>query len=491
MSNFDYTKEKIQDIFMIDVKSFYASCECVARGLDPLQTRLVVLSHAENTSRGGLVLAASPAAKNDFGVTNVMRGRDLPISNQFKKEIAIAEARKVPLPTYDSALDFYRVPPRMRYYVKENMKVNKIFKDFTSPIDMHPYSIDETILDVTASLNYFYPDDALSRYQKRDLLAREIQLAIYRKLGFYVTVGIGDNVILAKLAMDNEAKHNRTMRAQWTYADIETKVWFIQPITEFWSIGSRMAKRFASMGILSVRDLANCDFHQLYQKFGIVGLEYYHHANGIDRTIVKNKYYPKSNSLSNNQILPKDYSAKEFLLVLKEQVAQTISRVRRRGAKAAIIHLYVGYARGERDRGFSRQLKIAPTHSTATVIQAAELLFKKFYNGYSKIRQIGISLGHLIYTDELQLDLFSDPTTQIKDEKLDQAVDEIRLKYGFTSIFKAASLQDFGTSLSRANSVGGHAGGTDGMEGAEEVKDVKKVKNRDNRQRSANQRLSG
>lgn len=465
MSNFDYTKEKTQDIFMIDVKSFYASCECVARDLDPLQTRLVVLSQAANTSRGGLVLSASPAAKKDFGITNVMRGRDLPISKSFYKSLLIAEAKKETLPIYDEGLNFYRVPPRMRYYVKENMKINHIFKDFTAPNDMAPYSIDETILDVSASLNYFYPDRKLSRYQKRDLLAREIQLTIYRKLGFYVTIGIGDNVILAKLAMDNEAKHNHTMRAQWTYADVETKVWAIQPITEFWSIGSRMAKRFEAMGIFSIRDLANYDFHKLYQKLGIVGLEYYHHANGIDRTIVQNKYQPKSTALSNNQILPKDYPAKEFLLILKEQVAQTISRVRRRGAKAAIIHLYVGYAKGEIDRGFSRQLKMSPTNSTATVIKAAESLFKKFYNGYSKIRQIGISFGHLVYTDELQLDLFLDPRKQLQDEKLDQAVDEIRLKYGFTSIFKAASLKEFGTSLARANSVGGHAGGTDGMEG--------------------------
>ncbi|MBS7576484.1 MULTISPECIES: hypothetical protein [unclassified Enterococcus] len=464
MSNFDYAKEKVQDIFMIDVKSFYASCECVARGLDPLTTRLVVLSHAENTSRGGLVLAASPAAKKDFGVTNVMRGRDLPISKSFYKALSIAEAKKKPLPIYDEALKFYRVPPRMRYYVKENMKINDIFKEFTAPMDMHPYSIDETILDVSASLNYFYPENELSRYQKRDLLAREIQLKVYRKLGFYVTIGIGDNVILAKLAMDNEAKHNRTMRAQWTYADVEAKVWAIKPLTDFWSIGSRMSKRFEAMGILSIRDLANYDFHKLHQKFGIVGLEYYHHANGIDRTVVSHKYQPKVNSLSNNQILPKDYDDKEFLLILQEQAAQTISRVRKRGAKAASIHLYVGYARGQGERGFSRQLKIAPTNSTAVVIKATERLFKKFYNGHSKIRHIGISFGHLTYTDELQLDLFSDPLEQIKGERLDQAVDEIRLKYGFTSIFKAASLKDFGTSLSRANSVGGHAGGTDGME---------------------------
>ncbi|MCH4175877.1 MAG: hypothetical protein LKF43_00120 [Streptococcaceae bacterium] len=470
MANFDYSKEKIQDIFMIDVKSFYASCECVIRGLDPLTTRLVVLSHAENTSRGGLVLAASPAAKKDFGVTNVMRGRDLPISKSFNKELLIAEARKETLPIYDEELKFYRVPPRMRYYVKENMKINKIFKDYTAPIDMHPYSIDETILDVTASLNYFYPGNELSRYQKRDLLAREIQLTIYKKLGFYVTVGIGDNVILAKLAMDNEAKHNRTMRAQWTYSDVESKVWSIKPLTEFWSIGSRMAKRFESMGILSIKDLANYDFHILNNKFGIVGMEYYHHANGIDRTIVRNRYLPKSNSLSNNQVLPKDYNAKEFMLILKEQVSQTISRVRKRGAKAATIHLYVGYAMSENERGFSRQLKMAPTNSTSAVIKAAESLFNKFYNGHSKIRHIGVSFGKFTYTDELQLDLFSDPSKQIKDEKLDKAVDEIRLKYGFTSIFKAASLSDYGTSLDRANSVGGHAGGTDGMEVVEKNK---------------------
>ncbi|WP_249641502.1 MULTISPECIES: hypothetical protein [unclassified Enterococcus] len=184
-----------------------------------------------------MVLAASPAAKKDFGVTNVMRGRDLPISKSFNKKLLIAEARKEKLPVYDEALNFYRVPPRIRYYVNENMKINTIFKNYTAPIDLHPYSIDETILDVTASINYFFPDKHLTRYQKRELLAKRIQIDIYKQFGFYVTVGIGDNVILAKLAMNNEAKHNRTMRTQWTYADVETKVWAIKALTEFWSIG--------------------------------------------------------------------------------------------------------------------------------------------------------------------------------------------------------------------------------------------------------------
>lgn len=462
MVNFDYSKEPVRDIFMIDVKSFYASCECVARKLHPLKTRLVVLSRPE-TGKGGLVLSASPAAKKDFGISNVTRGKNLPTSNYFQQQIAKAKTSNQPFPVYDREFNFYRVPPRMKMYLAQNLKIYDIFLKYTSLEDLHPYSIDEAILDVTHSMNYYFPNSKLSRVEKRDRLAKMIQVDIYKSLGFFVTVGIGDNILLAKLAMDNEAKHNQTMRAQWTYQEVESKVWQIKPLTSFWGIGYRMAENFEKIGINSIKELANCNYQLLHQKFGIVGMEYFHHANGIDRSIVRKKYTPISHSLSNNQILPKDYTADEFLLILKEQVAQTIARVRKKGAKTTILHLYVGYSYYENEKGFSRQIKFPPTDSTQLVTDYALKIFQKYYNGRSKIRHIGVSFGHLIYTDEIQLDLFSSVKSQLKQEKIDLVVDNIRSKYGFTSIYKASSLSQHGTILDRASSLGGHAGGTDGL----------------------------
>lgn len=234
--NFDYSLEPVRDVFLIDVKSFYSSVECVQRGLHPLKTMLVVMSTADNTG-SGLVLAASPMAKKILGISNVMRARDVP----DHKDLII-------------------VPPRMNLYIQENMKINKIYRSVVADEDLHIYSIDESILDVTASLNLFVPDPALTRSQKRWRLARMIQLKVKKETGLYVTVGVGDNPLLAKLALDNESKHNRELIAEFTYENIEEKVWSIPELTDFWGIGNRTAAALEQMNIHSIRDLANIDY---------------------------------------------------------------------------------------------------------------------------------------------------------------------------------------------------------------------------------------
>ncbi|CCO11092.2 impB/mucB/samB family protein [Carnobacterium maltaromaticum LMA28] len=254
----DYTNEPRSDILCIDVKSFYASVECVERNLNPLTTMLVVMSNAENA--GGLILASSPAAKQRLGISNVMRKFDLPTHK-----------------------DLLIVPPRMALYIDKNKEIIEIFRKYAIEDDILIYSIDEAFIKVT-------PIKKLLKATAYEI-ARLIQQDIYHTLGLYSTVGIGDNPLLAKLALDNEAKNAKDFKAEWRYEDVQEKVWRISPLTDMWGIGRRTAKKFELMNIKSVYDLAHYDYHLLKEKMGVIGEQLYAHAWGIDRSDIAKKVY--------------------------------------------------------------------------------------------------------------------------------------------------------------------------------------------------------
>ncbi|EKA10795.1 ImpB/MucB/SamB family protein, partial [Streptococcus sp. GMD4S] len=233
MGYFDYSREPKSDIAFVDMKSFYASVECVKRGLHPLKTSLCVMSRAENST--GLILASSPMFKKIFGKSNVGRAYDLPFDIKTRK-FSYYNARKQGLPTDSDYVRYIEdwaqvtliVPPRMDEYIAVNMEIQRIFQNYGSPDDIYPYSIDEGFIDLTSSLNYFIPNKSLSRKDKLDMLSARIQRDIWRQTGIYSTVGMSNaNPLLAKLALDNEAKHTPTMRANWSYQDVEEKVWAI------------------------------------------------------------------------------------------------------------------------------------------------------------------------------------------------------------------------------------------------------------------------
>ncbi|MEI5992723.1 Y-family DNA polymerase [Candidatus Enterococcus mansonii] len=432
---FDYNKEDRRDVLCIDVKSFYASVECVQRGLHPLREMLVVMSHSENTS--GLVLASSPMAKKKLGVSNVMRKWDLPDHPELKI-----------------------VPPRMKLYIEENMKINSIYKTYVAEEDLLIYSIDESFLDITASKHLF----ASTSYE----LARKIQRRIYDETGLYVTVGIGDNPLLAKLALDNAAKYNRDFVAEWRYEDVPETVWKIHPITEMWGIGNRTAKRLELFGIKSVYDLAHANQYLLKERIGIIGQQLHAHAWGIDRSKLSDTYTPREKSYSNSQILPRDYLKKEEIeVVIREMTDQVAARIRRHHAQTKCVSLFIGYSIGYLDskgkKGFHQQLKIPVTSSTKLLTTYCLELFRQNWQG-QEIRHVGITYSHLVYTDSVQLDLFHDPNEQVQDLKLDLLIDTIRKKYGYTSLIHANSITKGGTAVSRASLVGGHAGGMDGIQ---------------------------
>jgi DNA polymerase V len=439
----DYSLEPVRDIFMIDVKSFYASCEAVARGYNPLEVMLVVMSTADNTG-SGLVLASSPMAKKVLGISNVMRARDVP----YHPELVI-------------------VPPRMRFYISENMKINTIFKRYVSDKELHVYSIDESLLDVTTSLNYYFPDTNLSRSEKRYRLAQKIQAQVLEETGMYVTVGIGDNPLLAKLALDNASKHTKDMIADWTYKDITNTVWKMIPeLEDFWGIGSRMGRNLRQLGLNSIYEVAQSDPNVLYKKYGAIGLQLWFHTNGIDRSRLGEVYLPRDKSLGNSQILHRDYrTQRDIEVVIREMADQVAIRIRRRDLQTNLVSLSIGFAQsveGAR-HGFSRQLSIDATDNTEELSRHLLTIFRKHWQG-EPVRQVGVTYGKLSDKSGYQLDLFQPFEHQEKSRKIDKTLDSVRQKYGFTSIFKASSLLESGRAIPRASLVGGHAGGTDGMD---------------------------
>ncbi|WP_349356686.1 Y-family DNA polymerase [Enterococcus faecalis] len=415
---FDYSKEPRRDVLCIDVKSFYASVECVERGLDPLKTMLIVMSGADNA--GGLVLAASPMAKKVLGISNVTRKDEVP-----------------------DHTDLLIVPPRMNLYMKRNSEINNLLKRFVADEDHSVFSVDESFIDITASLRYFNCDTAYR-------LARIIQRVIYNHMGLYVTIGIGDNPLLAKLALDNEAKNTPDFVAEWRYEDVQEKVWAISPITEFCGIGKRMTACLKMSGIESIYDLAHANPYLLKHRFGVMGLQLFAHAWGIDRSFLGEKrQVAKEKSFGNSQVLPRDYARKyQIELVLKELSDQVATRLRNSNYQTECVSIFVGYSKEQVDglgrSGWRKQLKIARSNNTKVLTEHVLKLFRENYVPGMDIRNLGVSFGKLVWDTTLQLNLFTPPEEQIINPQLDFLIDKIRRKFGFKTLIHASSLLDGG-----------------------------------------------
>lgn len=428
---YDYKIEKRRVFFLIDSKSFYASVESVQRGLNPLKSILVVMSEQANTN-GGLVLAASPMAKKYLGISNVMRKRDVPMT----KGLIIA-------------------PPRMNLYIQENLKINNIYRDYTTEDKVLPYSIDESILDVTDTWEFFGDSP--------ESVARQIQIRVRRETGIYLSVGIGDSPVLAKLALDNEAKKAPSLMATWHYEDVSQKLWPVTDLTDIWSIGKRTAKKLNDMGIYSMYDLAHQDPYIFRSKMGLMGEQLYALSWGIDRSDLTERIVPKSKSYSNSQVLPRDYRKREEIeVVIREMADQVASRIRAHKKQTSLVSLFIGYSFAEAEKqgihGFRKQLRINPTNDTRTLMQIMIQLFENHWQG-EVIRHIGIDYGGLIDDVGVQLNLFDQPEKQLKTNRLDKVLDELRQRFGTTSIMRAMSKEDGGTAIDRASLVGGHNGG--------------------------------
>lgn len=410
-------------ILSIDLKSFFASCECVARGLDPFKVPLVVAN--PNQGGGAITLAVTPFLKKQ-GVPS--RGRIYEIPKGIKYTI---------------------VPPRMSLYIKMSESVINVYLDYISKEDLHVYSIDECFLDVT---------DYLKLYKKTDYeLAEEILENITKKTGLTATCGIGPNILLAKIAMDVEAKKYKNGIAKWCYQDVKNKLWTINPLSKMWGIGPRMEKRLNKLGIYSVGDLAKYNKYKLKDMFGVMGEELWEHANGIDLSLIKDmKNMQPDKSYSNSQVLFKDYNANNVEIIIKEMVDVVVKRLRINKKQTANVGLLIGYSKSI-GGGFYHNMKLdTPTDSNKNILEVCNLLFDRFYNG-SPIRKVGVSVGKLSDKDSIQLNLFENLEDVEKEEYKNIAIDEITSKFGKNSLLKASALLDDSTIMERNKKIGGHS----------------------------------
>ncbi|WP_083711306.1 Y-family DNA polymerase [Domibacillus epiphyticus] len=421
----DYTQMPRRDVLCIDVKSFFASVEAVRRKIHPLGAYIVVVSNRNRP--GSVVLASSPKVKKEFGIKTGSRAFEIPND----RRLMIVE-------------------PSMSLYLKVNKMIIDILKRFVSDEDLYIYSIDEAFLDVTASRRLFG-----DKFE----IAKKIQHTIFKELKLVVTIGIGDNPLLAKLALDNEAKNAPNGLAYWSYERVQETIWRIPELTDMWGISSGYKKRLNNMGIYKVYDLAHADRFKLKSRLGVLGSQLYYHAWGVDYSVISERVGPREKSYSKGQILMRDYYVEqEIIVVIQEMVDEVAMRLRAHNSAASGIALGISYSKDIEERGFKHQMLLQrSTNSTKELAVSFIQLFKRYWRG-QPVRQIHVVCTKLGSDEYEQINLFSAAECDEKNHAIDAVMDTIRLRYGKDSIFRAHSLLRGGTFLRRANHVGGHKG---------------------------------
>src|SRR5699024_3986429 len=337
---------------------------------------------------------------------------------------------------------------------KKNIEILNIFRRYVMDKDLHPYSIDESFLDVTASHQLFG-----TSYQ----IAKAIQEAIWDELGLVVTIGIADNPLLAKLALDHDAKHKEIASyiSQWRYKAVPRTVWRINELDDFWGIGSRTKVKLQKLGIYSIYDLAQTDIKLLKKQFGIIGEQLFFHAHGIDRTRLADQYIPQSSSYSRNQILNRDYTSQyEIEIVIREMTEENAIRLRKHQQTTGVVKLGIGYSKNVMSTGFSHQLKIEPTDSSKKLISYMLDIFREYYD-HQPVRVINVTFGQIEQKSDLQLNLLESTEDIFAEEKRVSVIDHIKERFGNTAILPANSLIDGSTAIYRSNILGGHQADTE------------------------------
>lgn len=497
----------------MDLKSFYASVECVDRGLNPLTTNLVVAdpSRTEKT----ICLAVSPSLKA-YGIggrarlfevieqvrrANAKR-RSLAPGGRFTGSSAQAdELAKHP----EYQIDYLIAPPRMARYMEMSTKIYEIYLKYAAPEDIHVYSIDEVFIDLT---NYLQAAGCTAREY-----AKKIMKEIFAKSGITATAGIGTNLYLAKIAMDIEAKHipadeDGARIAMLDEISYRRKLWTHQPITDFWRVGRGYAAKLKEHGMLTMGDVARCsigkpgDYHNeelLYRLFGINAELLIDHAWGYEPCRMEHikAYKPENNSVGSGQVLHCPYTAQKTRLVVKEMADQLSLQLVDQGLVTDQMVLTVGYDienltdpkrsgsyRGEvtKDRYGRNIPKHAHgtenlgcfTSSTRQILDAVLALYDRIIDEKLLIRRVYLTANHVMPETEVkrepvaeQLDLFTDYAAleqkrqkeqqELEREKrLQHAMLDIKKKFGKNAILKGMNLCEGATAKERNDQIGGH-----------------------------------
>lgn len=433
----------------IDLKSFYASVECVARGLDPLKAKLVV---ADTTRTDKTVcLAVSPALKA-LGVG----GRDR----------LFQVLKKVPRDSFIIA------PPRMQKYIEVSSTIFAIYARYIAPEDIHVYSIDEAFLDVTSYLNTY----EMSAHQ----LARTIVKDVLGHTGITATVGIGENLYLAKVAMDIVAKHlpgdsDGVRIAELDEFSYREKLWTHTPLTDFWRIGQGYAKRLSDLGIHNMGELARYSltgYEKLYRVFGVNAELLIDHAWGYEPATISDikHYHAKNHCLCSGQVLHRAYSKTEAYTIITEMADGLALELTEKHLLTNQIILDIG------SQFHDSQLHNSHLHgsfnlsdftsSSTEIISAFQKLFDRLAPADLQIRKLSLTANHLLPNTEniekplRQLDLFTNTqkTEQQTEQnlRLQQATLEIQRRYGKNALLKGTNFRSGATTIERNSQIGGH-----------------------------------
>lgn len=408
----------------IDLKSFYASVECVERGLDPFEVNLVVAD--PDRGGGAITLAATPAIKK-LGVPSRGRIYEIP-----------------------EGIEYIIAKPRMHLYMEYSAKIYSIFLKHIASEDIHVYSIDEAFLDITLYLELY----KMTPKQ----LAKKILNDIYDETGITATVGIGTNLFLTKVALDITAKHTPDNMGFLNEELFRQQLWHHSPLTDIWMIGAGTANHLARLGITDLYGITQFPEYILYREFGINAEILIDHAWGKETVEIKDikAYHPKANSVSNSQILFEDYNYKDAFLILKEMVDSNVLTLTEKHLVSDHISLFIGYSKDKRKSSRGSTKITNRTNSYRILMEEFRLLYQKIVDPNYPIRHIGISFGNV--RDEIyeQYDLFADVEEIEKERKLQQTLVDIRNKFGKNAVLKGMNYLDKGTARYRNTTIGGH-----------------------------------
>lgn len=490
----------------IDLKSFYASVECMERGLDPMTTHLVVADQSRTEKT--ICLAVSPALKA-YGISG--RARLFEVVQKVK-EVNAQRRRKAPggvftgtshqapqlLARPDLALDYLVAPPQMAHYISFSTRIYNVYLKYIAPEDMHVYSIDEVFLDVTPYLDTYG--------MTAEELARTILLDVLHTTGITATAGIGSNLYLAKVAMDIEAKHispdeNGVRIARLDEMSYRRNLWAHRPLTDFWRVGRGYAKKLEQQGLYTMGDIARCslgrreDYYNeelLYKLFGVNAELLIDHAWGWEPCTISDikSYRPTTSSVGSGQVLKTPYPAEKARLVVQEMADLLVLDLVDHRLMTDQLTLTVGYDREnltDPQRRLAYQGAVStdaygraiPKHahgtthleeytsSTTEIVEAITRLFDRIVNPQLLIRRLNVTANRVLREDCLptqgfqQLSLFSDDGQQRKaqrkrERQKQQAILSIKKKYGKNALLKGMNFRDGATTRERNGQIGGH-----------------------------------
>ena len=489
----------------IDLKSFYASVECVERGLDPLTTNLVVAD--ESRTEKTICLAATPAIKA-YGVPG--RARLFEVVQKIKaanrRRRFYAPGRKLTGTSHDAtelannpnlAIDYIVAPPRMAFYMDYSARIYKVYLRYIAPQDIHTYSIDEVFINAAPYLDTY-------KMTAHDL-AMKLVREVLKETGITATAGIGTNLYLAKIAMDIVAKHmppdqDGVRIAALDETSYRRKLWAHTPITDFWRVGKGYAEKLANMGLYSMGDIARRSLdaqgeNELYRVFGVNAELLIDHAWGYEPCTMEaiKAYRPASTSVSSGQVLHCPYTNEQARLIVWEMADQMILDLVAKKLMTSQIVLDVGYDIKNIAKGYTGPVHIdhygrrvpKPAHgtvslkkhssSTKELLHETLALYDRIVSPTLMVRRITITMGKLIDEDSatkqdedvVQFDLFSDTEKEAKESEaaehaeqkeksLQHAMIAIKNKFGKNAILKAANLKEEARAIARNSEIGGH-----------------------------------